>query len=490
MSFPGVRALDDFCFELRKGEVHCLVGENGAGKSTLINILSGALPNYDGDIFVRGRKVGIASPGEARALGIATIHQEFNLVPAMTVEENILLGAEPAMRSCWLDRPASRERAGQALADLQVDIRLDALVRNLSTAQQQMVEIAKALSRSPDILILDEPTASISDHDVAELFRVIRRLKAKDASFIYVSHRLQELRQIGDRVTVMRDGRHIATRPIAEADQPEIVKMMVGRAVVEGKRRRANPPDNASVVLSVDHMSWRNRVRDVSFELRDREILGFAGLVGAGRTELMKLIFGANRAESGEIRLHGRRLAIRSPEDGVRAGVGYLSEDRKLEGLVLSQSVADNIVLPSLPAISNGVFVSSGMLRTIAEKFVRLLRIATPGIRRAVRLLSGGNQQKVVVAKWLNRDCEVLIFDEPTRGIDVGSRAEVHDLIVRLADQGKSIIVVSSDLPELLNVCDRIAVMSQGRIRGALDNSEGIEQRDIMELMVDRQSVD
>ena len=484
MSFPGVRALDDFSFDLRKGEVHCLLGENGAGKSTFINILSGTLPDYTGDVFVRGAPVKIAVPADARMLGIGTIHQEFNLVPAMTVRENILLGSEPTRRRVFVDRTLAAERAKRVLEDLQVDIALDVLVRQLSTAQQQMIEIAKALALSPDILILDEPTASISERDVDELFRIIRLLREKGTSFIYVSHRLQELRQIGDRVTVMRDGRYIATLPIAEADSPETIKMMVGRTVSESKRRRARAMADAPVVLSVTGMHWGKKVRDVSFELRPGEILGFAGLVGAGRTELMKLIFGALRPDAGEIRLHGHPVSIRSPQDAVRAGIGYLSEDRKTEGVVLSLSVASNIVLPSLHSVSSGVFVDRSRERSVAERFVGLLKIATPDIDRTVRLLSGGNQQKVVVAKWLHHDSDVLIFDEPTRGIDVGTRAEIHDLIVNLADSGKAIVVVSSDLPEILNICDRVLVMSQGRIVGDLRNSEELGQHQVMDLML------
>jgi ribose transport system ATP-binding protein len=484
MSFPGVRALDDFSFDLRRGEVHCLLGENGAGKSTLINILSGTLPNYTGDLNVRGEPVRIVTPADARILGIGTIHQEFNLVPAMSVQENILLGSEPTQGHIFVDRALATERARKVLADLQVDITLDVLVRQLSTAQQQMIEIAKALSLSPDILILDEPTASISERDVDELFRIIRLLKAKGTSFVYVSHRLQELRQIGDRVTVMRDGRYVATLPIAQADSPETIKMMVGRTVSEGKRRRVHAVADAPVALSVAGMHWRKKVRNVSFELHQGEILGFAGLVGAGRTELMKLIFGALHPDRGEIRLHGRPVSIRSPQDAVRAGIGYLSEDRKTEGLVLSLSVASNIVLPSLHSVSTGVFVDRGREKAVAERFVGLLKIATPDIDRTVRLLSGGNQQKVVVAKWLHHDSDVLIFDEPTRGIDVGARAEIHDLIVSLADSGKAVVVVSSDLPEILNICDRVLVMSQGRIVGDLRNSEELGQHRVMDLML------
>lgn len=483
MTFPGVTALADFDFDLREGEVHCLLGENGAGKSTFINILSGVLPNYTGSVEVRGAPVRITHPADAKALGIGTIHQEFNLVPAMTVAENVMLGNEP-QRGAFVDRAAARDKVLATLEDLQVDISPDAPVRSLSTAQQQMIEIAKALALAPSMLILDEPTASISDRDVGELFRIIRLLKERGTSFIYISHRLRELGQIGDRVTVMRDGRQIATLPIEEADKQDTIKMMVGRAVVEQKLRTDYSPEDNDLLLSVRHANWAPKLRDVSFDLHRGEILGFAGLVGAGRTELMKTVFGAYRNASCEVVLGGKAIAVHSPRDAVRAGISYLSEDRKSEGLVLSRSVEDNIVLPNLPDVSHGPFVDGAAQRSAAEKFVKLLRIATPDIRRRARLLSGGNQQKVVIAKWLHRDCDILIFDEPTRGIDVGSRAEIHHLIVSLAKQGKSIVVVSSDLPEVINLCDRIIVMSHGSIAGTLDNRSGVEQHVIMDLML------
>ena len=490
MKFPGVTALADFSFDLRKGEVHCLLGENGAGKSTFIKILSGLLPGYTGELELRGRPVRITTPSDAKELGIGTIHQEFNLVPGMTVAENVMLGNEPRRGRIFVDGAAMRAKVREVLNDLQIDISLGALVRSLSVAQQQMIEIAKALALSPDLLILDEPTASISDRDVGELFRIIRLLKARGTSFIYVSHRIRELRQIGDRVTVIRDGRHIATLPIDEADKPDTIKMMVGHAVVEGKLRTDYRLEQAEIILSARHVSLSSKVRDVSFDLHEGEILGFAGLVGAGRTELMKTVFGAIRNGSGEVFLRGKAIPAHSPRAAVRAGIGYLSEDRKRDSLVLSSSVADNILLPNLPSVANGPFIDSAAERSVAQKFVQLLRISTPDTKRRVRLLSGGNQQKVVIAKWLHRDCDVLIFDEPTRGIDVGSRAEIHNLIIGLARQGKSIIVVSSDLPEIINLCDRVIVLSKGRIAGTVDNRLGVEQHLLMDLMLSDDSHD
>ncbi len=483
-SFPGVRALDDFSLDLLPGEVHCLLGENGAGKSTVINILSGAFRVYDGRILVKGRAERIQSPADARRLHIGTIHQELHLVPAMTVRENILLGNEPSSARGILDEAEATRRVDAVMADLQLAIDPRARVRDLSTAHQQMIEIAKALVHANDVLILDEPTASIADKDVAELFRIIRHLKARGTSFIYVSHRLRELPQIGDRITVMRDGRRVTTLAMAEADTSRLIELMVGRAVSERKHRGRSGRIGEAAVLEVSGLSWRQRVKDASFTLKQGEILGFAGLVGSGRTELMKLVFGAARPEGGEIRLRAGRVEIRSPEEAVRLGIGYLSEDRKREGLVLSLSIASNIVLANLGAVAKGFVLDLAAERETARAYVKSLRISCTSEAKLVRYLSGGNQQKVVVAKWLVSGCEVLIFDEPTRGIDVGARAEIHDLVVELADQGKSVIVVSSDLPEIMQLCDRILVMAEGRITGELVNAPSLTQHDVMSRML------
>ncbi|RYH12400.1 sugar ABC transporter ATP-binding protein [Tropicimonas sp. IMCC6043] len=483
-SFPGVRALDDFTFDLRRGEVHCLLGENGAGKSTFIKILSGTFGEYDGEIRVGGRVVRITSPAEAKRQRIATIHQEFNLVPAMTVEENILLGAEPRRLGAFVDHSAARRKAAALLNALGVDIGPGEQIRNLTAAQRQMVEIAKALSVECDVLILDEPTASISKREVDELFRIIAELKRRGTGLIYISHRLQEIAEIADRVTVMRDGRHITTMAASDASSERIIEAMVGRSLDTSEMAATRSADREDVVLSARNLSRGRKVKDVSFDLRRGEILGFAGLVGAGRTETMRLLFAADRPESGDILLNGRPVRLRSPQDAVRSGIGYLSEDRKLEGLVLGQSIASNILLANLRSVSRGIFVSRGRAARVSRDFVKKLRIATPDIEKKAGQLSGGNQQKVVIAKWLQTECSVLIFDEPSRGIDVNARREIHVLIRALADAGKSIIVVSSDLPELIQVSDRIVVMSEGRVTGEIETARTARQTDVMALML------
>ncbi len=481
-SFPGVRALDDFDFVIRPGEVHCLLGENGAGKSTFINILSGAFAEYEGEIEIDGQPVTITTPARAKALKIATIHQEQCLVPAMTVEENIHLGDEPRRNGFMVDKKAARKAAQEVLDRLGVKIPLDARVRNLSTAEAQMVEIAKALVLDARILILDEPTASISDRDTAELFRIIRELKARGTGFVYISHRLQEIAEIADTVTVMRDGRKVGELTAEEASADRIVEMMVGRPVGE----LSAPPRNVEtddIAMAVSGLSG-NGVIDASFALKRGEILGFAGLVGAGRTDLMKMVFGALPVAAGTISVDGKDVVIDSPRAAVRLGIGYLSEDRKGEGLVLKQAIDWNIALASLPALSNGPVVDRKRERAAAEGHRKRLSIATPSLSKPTGQLSGGNQQKVVVAKWLETGCRVLIFDEPTRGIDVNARAEIHTLIRALADKGSSIIVVSSDLPELIQVSDRILAMSEGRITGEVAVARNARQAEVMELML------
>lgn len=480
-SFPGVRALENFDFDLKRGEVHCLLGENGAGKSTFINILSGAFSNYDGEIYVGGVPVQLKSPTDAKSLKIATIHQELHLVPAMTVEENIHLGSEPRTAYFLVDRPKARSSALRILDQLGVTFDPDTLVRDLSNAEAQMVEIAKALVLNADILILDEPTAAISGKETDELFRIIRDLKTRGTAFIYISHRLQEIAEIADRVTVMRDGELVETIPASQATADRVVTLMVGRPISSHQPRTVNRSDQ--VALSIRGMSSRN-IHNVSFDLHHGEILGFAGLIGAGRTELMKLIFGAETPQSGQILLNGKPIQINSPRAAVRHGIGYLSEDRKLEGLVLGQPVYWNMSLASLDKLSRWGVVDRGEEQRIAKSSTKKLAIAVPDVGKRTGQLSGGNQQKVVIAKWLHTSCKVLIFDEPTRGIDVNARAEIHKLIRELADAGTSVIVVSSDLPELIQVSDRILVMSEGSLTGETSTGRKIRQEDILDKML------
>ncbi|MBU1174145.1 MAG: sugar ABC transporter ATP-binding protein [Alphaproteobacteria bacterium] len=481
-SFPGVRALDDFDFDIRPGEVHCLLGENGAGKSTFINILSGSFSEYEGEIEIDSAPVTITSPARAKALRIATIHQEQCLVPAMTVEENIHLGTEPRRGRFMVDHPKACESARAVLGRLGVAIDPGARVRSLSTAEAQMVEIAKALVLDARILILDEPTASISEREAQELFRIIRELKARGTGFVYISHRLQEIAEIADRVTVMRDGKKVGELAASDASTERIVELMVGRSIGD---MLASPRSVATsdIALSVNDLSGSG-VKDASFALKRGEILGFAGLVGAGRTELMKMIFGALPRQSGEILLDGKPAHISSPRDAVQFGIGYLSEDRKGEGLVLKQPIDWNISLASLPKLSSGPVVDRRRERAVAKIYRERLSIATPSLDKQAGQLSGGNQQKVVVAKWLETGCRILIFDEPTRGIDVYARTEIHALIRDLAEKGTSIIVVSSDLPELIQVSDRILAMSEGRITGEVAVARTARQAEVMELML------
>jgi ribose transport system ATP-binding protein len=476
--FPGVRALDGCRFDLYRGEVHALVGENGAGKSTLMKILAGVYTPDSGEIRFKGQPVQIASPHEAQDLGISIIHQELNLMPHLTVAQNIFIGREPRGRLRFdLDEGELIARTQPLLDALHLKLDPRTKVGNLAVAQQQMVEIAKALSFNADVLIMDEPTAALTDTEIAELFRIIRQLRERGVGIVHISHRLEELKQISDRVSVMRDGRYIDTVLTAEASIERIIGMMVGRTIFEATPEIPEQPD-PDVVLEVRGLNRGRMVRDVSFQLRKGEILGLAGLVGAGRTEVARAIFGADRVESGEILVHGQKVHIASPTDAVRHGIGYLSEDRKRYGLALGLDVETNIVLASFRRFL-GLFgwVRSGRTRATAEAQVKHLAIKTPSIRQKARNLSGGTQQKVVVAKWLAADTEILIFDEPTRGIDVGAKSEIYRLLNDLAQEGRSIIMISSELPEILRMSHRILVMCEGRVTGELASADATQER-------------
>ena len=487
--FPGVHALDDASFELRRGEVHALVGENGAGKSTLMKILAGIYSPDAGTIRVAGREVTISNPREAQELGISIIHQELNLMPHLTVAQNIFIGREPRGRLPFVvDDAALNRMTAELFERLHLRLNPRTKVADLAVAQQQMVEIAKALSFNAEVLIMDEPTAALTDTEIDELFRVIRDLREHGVGIVHISHRLQELKQISDRVTVMRDGRYIRTMPTVEALIPTIINLMVGRAIYE--EGRALPEAAAEeVVLEVRGLNRGRMVRDVSFSLRRGEILGVAGLVGAGRTEVARTIFGADPKESGEIYVHGRKVDIRSPADAVRLGIGYLSEDRKRYGLATGMDVETNIVLASLRKFRASFGrINTRLTRSIAEGHVKRLSIKTPSIRQKVRNLSGGNQQKVVIGKWLTADTDIMIFDEPTRGIDVGAKSEIYHLLNDLAGQGKSIIMISSELPEILRMSHRIIVMCEGRITGELNGADAT-QGQVMILATQREAI-
>ena len=476
-SFPGVQALKDVQFELSRGEVLALVGENGAGKSSLMKILSGIYSKDAGTIVLEGEEVDIDSPKTAQALGISIIHQEMNLMPHLTIAQNIFIGREPR-GGLFLRERALNKQADDLLNRLGIQLDPRELVQNLTVAKQQMVEIAKALSFDAKVLIMDEPTSALTNSETETLFTLIEALKASGTGVIYISHRMDELRRITDRVTVLRDGQYIGTLTKDELDIPTIIEMMVGRHIEEGARPAPRDATTDDVVLRVEGLNTRHLLKDISFELRRGEILGFSGLMGAGRTEVARAIIGADPSESGTVHIDGKLVSIKQPSDAVRYGVGYLSEDRKELGLLLEQDVNTNVLLASLRDYTDRLgFVHTAKGKQKTRDYVDALRIKTPSITATTKNLSGGNQQKVVIAKWLARDCDILIFDEPTRGIDVGAKEEIYKLLNDLVAQGKSIIMISSELPEVLRLSHRIVVMAGGRITGVLDNKDASQAK-------------
>ncbi len=483
-SFPGVHALDHCRFDLHTGEVHALVGENGAGKSTLMKVLTGVYTKDAGTIYIDGEPVEIHDTRTAQQLGISIIHQELNLMDDLTVAENIFIGREP-VKGWLLDKKLQNQMTRDLLTSLSMDIDPATPIKRLTVAKQQMVEIAKALSyQNTRILIMDEPSAALTEAEIAELFRFIRDVKQKGVGVIYISHRMGELKQISDRITVLRDGQYVNTVNTADSTLDEIISMMVGRVIYDEPKAQSAVEADAPVVLEVRSLRSPD-VLDVSFALRKGEILGVAGLMGAGRTEMARLICGADPREGGEIRINGTPRGISSPSDAVHAGIGYLSEDRKQFGLCLHLTVADNIALPTLEEYSNALIVDEKRIRQVAGEYRDKINIKTPSVDTGVVSLSGGNQQKVIVAKWLARDCDILIFDEPTRGIDVGAKSEIYKLMAQLSQDGKSIIMISSEMPELLRMSDRIMVMCEGEKTGELDIAEATQEK-IMTLATPR----
>ena len=482
--FPGVHALDNAQLELRAGEVLALVGENGAGKSTLMKILTGIYQKDGGTIEVMGRQVDITDARQAQELGISIVHQELNLLKDLTVAENIFIGRE-SMNGILLDKKEQNRRTQEFLNHLNLDLKAEQNVGKMTVAKQQMVEIAKALSYDNiRVLILDEPTAPLSDIEIEELFRFVRDMRSRGVGIIYISHRMGELKQITDRINVMRDGQYVDTVDTATTPLDDIIRMIVGRVIYEQPKTHSRVAPDAPTVLQVKNLCSRE-VKDVSFELKKGEILGLAGLVGAGRTEVCRLISGADKRDSGEIFVNGKLVDIQSPADAVDVGIGYLSEDRKRFGLCLVLSVADNIALTKLGQFCRGLAVDDVKIKETAREYKEKINIKTPTVETQVRTLSGGNQQKVVLSKWLVRDCDILIFDEPTRGIDVGAKSEIYKLMNSLVEEGKSIIMISSDMPELLRMSDRIAVMCEGVKTGELSIEEATQEK-IMALAAPR----
>jgi ribose transport system ATP-binding protein len=467
-SFPGVKALQDMHLELRHGEVHALVGENGAGKSTLMKLLSGIYLPDEGHFLLDGVPFEPGSPKHAQELGISIIHQEFNLMPDLTVAQNIFIGREPRSGRFLLRERELNGKAQRLINSLHLPLDPKQAVGALTVAKQQMVEIAKALSYDAKVLIMDEPTAALNDAEVRVLHEIIRRFVRPHTGVIYISHRLDELKGISDRITVIRDGRYIDTLDTRTTTTRNVITRMVGRELVSGAKPE-DVRDDRKVLLSVRGLSTKALLKDVSFDLMKGEILGFAGLMGAGRTEVARALVGADKTTSGDVVLRGKQVHIRNPADAAKHRIGYLSEDRKQLGLLLEQNVSSNIGLSSLAERFQKLgFVKDKAVRATSAKYVRDLRVKTPSITQATKNLSGGNQQKVVLAKWLVKDCDVLIFDEPTRGIDVGAKEEIYRLLNDLAQQGKSIIMISSELPEVLRMAHRVVVMSEGRVRAVL----------------------
>jgi len=475
-SFSGVPVLKNVDLDIRPGEVHVLLGENGAGKSTLIKIITGAYTKDEGEMYWEGRPVNIQGPSDAMRLGIATIYQELNLIPELTVYENLFLGREIKRggKFSFLDRKEMKAKAAQLLKLLGQDIPPDRKVSSLGIGKQQLVEIAKALTLDTKLIIMDEPTSSLSASETEQLLGTVLELKKRGIAIIYISHRLEELMRIGDRITILRDGAKIATLNARETTTDEMVRLMVGRTL-DDKYPKEHFVKGAEG-LRVEKLRLKGSDREISFTAYQGEILGISGLVGAGRTELARAIFGVDPVESGKIYVFGRETPIRSPRDAIRAGLAFITEDRKGEGLILDQTLDFNMTIASLKKFRNGPFLLLNRLKEVSADFISKLQVRPGDVKKHARKLSGGNQQKVVIAKWLCTNARVFIFDEPTRGIDVGAKVEVYRLINSLVADGAVVIIISSELPEILGICDRILVMHEGRITADLPRGEADQE--------------
>ena len=479
-SFPGVHALNNVSFDVRRGEVHALMGENGAGKSTLMKVLTGIYTKDSGSIIYEGKEVEFHNAREAQDAGVIIVHQELNMMGHLTVAQNIFVGREP-MKGIRVDDKKMIADSEALFKKLNIDIDPRETMSKLTVGKQQMCEIAKAISKDAKVIIFDEPSSALTDAEIEELFKIISDLRDRQLGIVYISHRMDEIKRITDRVTVMRDGTYVGTLITKDCTKEDIINMMVGRVIYEDPKSCSTVPADAPVVLKVDHLNAGRMVQDVSFELRKGEILGFAGLMGAGRTETARAIFGADPVESGDIYINGEKVTIKNPSDAVRHGLGYLSEDRKRFGIVVQKTVAENSTMATLENFMKGIFINKKAEKEAAGEYVDKLNIKTPSVEQLVVNLSGGNQQKVVLAKWLVRDCDILIFDEPTRGIDVGAKSEIYKLMNKLAEDGKSIIMISSELTEILRMSDRVLVMCEGRKTGELP-IEKATQEAIMDL--------
>lgn len=486
-SFPGVHALDDVSIDFYRGEVHGIVGENGAGKSTLMKILSGVRTLDEGAIFIDGKKTKIRNPQDALDKGQSIIFQEFNLINELSIAENIFLGRLSNEAGTWIDWKKVNENAAKLMQQIGYDINPRTLIGDLSVAQKQMVEIAKALSYNSRVIIMDEPSATLTSNEVENLFKIVRALKADGVTVIYISHKLEEVFEICDRVTVMRDGKVISTRMIGELTRAGIICDMVGRTVEqEYPTRESKPAEDAPIVLEARNLKRSGVFENVSFKLRRGEVLGFAGLVGSGRTEVMRALFGADKLDQGEIYIHGKRVRNRTPKESISHGLAFLTEDRKQQGLLLQMPITKNVSLANLKRISRLGFLKFAKERKVAKEYVKKISIKTPSVDQKAIYLSGGNQQKVVLAKWLYCNSDILILDEPTRGIDVGAKAEIYQLINQLVEEGKSIILISSDLPELLAMSDRVLVMYEGHTKGEL-SGDMITADNVMSMILSKE---
>lgn len=487
-SFAGVHALNGVNFDLHSGEVHALMGENGAGKSTLMKILTGVYQKDSGKLFVEDKEVEYQNTAEAQEDGVVIVHQELNVLNDLTVAENIFIGREKTKNKFIINDRELIIKSQQIFDELGVNIDPEETIRNLTVGQMQMVEIAKAISKNAKIIVFDEPTAALSKKEITELFKIINDLKRNGVGIVYISHRMDEIGVITDRITVLRDGQYIGTVETEKTSKDEIINMMVGRILSEDPKEKSNVAEDSEVIFEVKNITAGTMVKDVSFTLRKGEILGISGLMGAGRTEAIRAIFGADKMDNGEVFIHDKKVDINNTTDAVKYGLGYVSEDRRRYGVLVDQNVEDNIALTNLSSYTNNGLLDDRQIESVSNKYIKQMRIKTNSGKQLVKNLSGGNQQKVVISKWLANDTEILFLDEPTRGIDVGAKSEIYDLMDELVEQGKSIVMISSDMTEILRMSDRIIVMCEGRKTGELTIEEATQEK-IMKYATMREEV-